>query len=415
MDKLITSISNFVSNLESIRDFVEVFGADMDRQIMEIEEEYSEYVTPVQEGIRETIDNYDEDDDERPNVPTEYEDVVEVESYGEGEINFNIKGEYNAKYDEAMKEIEMFTDRAELLYNGSLMNLTSQVEIFFSDLLHFFYDRYPDALTTDDKIFGLDDLDDYDSISEAKEHYISSRVENIIRGPFGDWIDNIKDFGVSMYRLQESIPDIVEMFERRNLIVHSAGEVGDRYLNKVSSEYTEDVEKGDQIRVTEEYLESRINTAEWTCLIIGLECWKKVKADDPKRAETIDSLTSKYLDEENYVVLKHISSFLKDDENMKMAYQEVERLNYWMCEKRTGNLEEVEEDIKQADFSAMNPRLRLAHASLCGDVDRFFSLVESALNSDEVDLEELKWAPMFKEVRDDDRFDDLLQSHENTS
>jgi hypothetical protein len=57
-----------------------------------------------------------------------------------------------------------------LLYKSSLITLTSTVELFLSQLLHFYFDRFPDAVGADTKFFSLDDLKSLGSIEDAKKH-----------------------------------------------------------------------------------------------------------------------------------------------------------------------------------------------------------------------------------------------------
>src|SRR5258706_806350 len=114
----------------------------------------------------------------------------------------------------------------ELLYKSSLINLTSTVELFLSQLLHFYFDRFPDAVGSEIKFFSLDDLKSLGSIEDAKKHLIESKVEAVLRESLEDWLRFWKErVKLSMGYMDTVRDQLIEVYQRRNLLIHNGGRV----------------------------------------------------------------------------------------------------------------------------------------------------------------------------------------------
>lgn len=402
MRNLRNAIGQISSNVDSVRDFVEVYTEHLEEHIEMIEEEHAEDVEPVFQAMSETMDS---DDDEVPQVPDEYSDIIEVREdtvEEDAEYEVFVREGYREGYREAMEEIDDLKDRAELLYNGALMNLTSQIEHFFSDIMHAYYEEYPSALGSGNEVFSLEDLENFDSIGDAKKEYISNKVENVLHGSFEDWVEHMKrNMNMSMSYLDGRRGELVELFERRNLIVHARGVVNRTYLQNVDERYRKDVQKGDVIKVKEEYLSNKYGVVEGTCILVALEMWKNMDNCDKERSDLIAGpLTHNSLLGKNFEVLRDISKFLVKDKRMPEGDRTLAKLNYWLAKKRLGNWSDVKENVEEADFSAKGNMYRLGYASLTEDKETFFDLLPSVVETnDHLSIEVIEWFPIFEEMR----------------
>lgn len=405
-------ILNFADNLSSLRDFVDLVDSFLTQQKERVLEDHEDDIRPIFEAVQSTVSKEEipeEDDDVRQYVEVNTDELED----GKGIIGFRASGEPGARFNAAMNKVGKSEKRIRLLYNSALMNLVSSVEVFFSQLLHQYFRKYPDALGRGEKAFSLKDLDQYNTIEDAREAYISSKIENVLRDSFDEWVATFRSrMNLSMSYLEEHMEVLVETFKRRNLVVHNAGIVNRTYLSSVADQFRESVESGDRLIVERGYLDERIGLLERNCLLIAFELWKKVDQEDEDRGKLLSDISYDHLLEERYEVAESLGYFLSRDKRMPEPFRLVGKLNRWLSIKRQGRWEEVRQEAEQADFTAKERRFRLAHAALCDRHDRFFEVLPDAIRGGGIEESELKNFPIFADVRDDDRFDEVVSELE---
>jgi hypothetical protein len=110
--------------------------------------------------------------------------------------------------------------RHRLLYERALMALTSQSEWLVSQLMRVFFERFPSAAGDDEKFFSLQDLEHINSITDARNALIESRVEQQMRLSLDDWIKFFRQkTRLSFDFLEPRLPVLREVFQRRNLVI----------------------------------------------------------------------------------------------------------------------------------------------------------------------------------------------------
>jgi len=168
------------------------------------------------------------------------------------------------------------------------MNLASSVELFFAELFHKFFELHPGIVGTKEKVSSFEDLTAFESVADARQHYLNSRIEDILYGSFSDWIAFIKEKAkLSMSYLQTEQNSLMETFQRRNLVVHNGGIVNSIYLSKVAPELTKELSLGDSLEPNRNYLNDRIDSFERNCILIAAELWKSLSAEDDERGDVI--------------------------------------------------------------------------------------------------------------------------------
>src|SRR5690606_32768666 len=116
-----------------------------------------------------------------------------------------------------------------------LISLVSTVEWFFSQILHYYYDKFPDSSGIKNKTLTLDDLKNFGSINDAEKFLIENKIEEILRGSIKDWFKILKDdLKLGLGYKDQYEDELVEIYQRRNLLVHNGGVVNAIYLSKVA-------------------------------------------------------------------------------------------------------------------------------------------------------------------------------------
>jgi len=122
-----------------------------------------------------------------------------------------------------------------LLNRSCIVTVTGFFEVLLSDIATIFYQATPAALAGDDKVISFNELKSFQSISEATEHIEARRVDDLLRNSIEDWDAFLKrNFKVTLDGvIHDRLPDWLEVFERRNLLVHKDGLVDTRYVRNV--------------------------------------------------------------------------------------------------------------------------------------------------------------------------------------
>jgi hypothetical protein len=55
--------------------------------------------------------------------------------------------------------------------------------------LHHYFGLHPEAIGTKEKLFSFEDLNKFGSVDEAREYYVSSKIEDLLRGSLADWFN----------------------------------------------------------------------------------------------------------------------------------------------------------------------------------------------------------------------------------
>lgn len=418
-------INSLKSNLKSLREFVDLVDSFLKEKEKEVYEKRSRDLIPLAAGVRklksiEPDSEVEFTDEHLENMQEEFGGEFEIQIPDEDELSFAFKilsEQHEERFDGAIQELRKSSERSRLLYYSALMNLTSIVEWYFSQILHFYFDKYPDAVGNKDKVFSYEDLKGFKSIDDARNFYKQNKIEQILRDSFKEWLNFFRksSLNLSMSYVNDYEEMLYETFLRRNLVVHNAGRVNSTYLQEVSKAYAEKVKSGEKLQVTREYLDERIDIFEKNCVLIALELWKKLDQNDSERATFLDNLNYYYLQEKRFKVAKSTSYFLMNDKNMSEEYILSGQLNYWLSQKRLGNWEEIEEEVKSANFNAKGKLFQLGYHSLCEESDKFFELFPRALKSEDIDIEMAEDFPILEEMRKDKRFNQIIENYQSQS
>lgn len=336
---------------------------------------------------------------------------------GEGterSMQIEITGPADRRFNDALKLLFRAEKQVDLLYESSLLNLVSTTEWFFSRLLHLYYDQYPEAVGGQDKVYSLNDLRDLGSIDEARKLLIETKIEDVMRKSFEEWIVFLKDrVKLSMGYADPDRDSVIEIYQRGNLIVHNGGIVNSIYMSKVPEAARQGVSPKDELKVDREYLDLSINSLEKLFILIALEFWKKLKADDTSRARLVLDIGFEHLKSERWSVAESIYYFLMNDAKMNEMERLLGTINYWQCRKWQGASEEVKAKVEQLDFSAKDPLLQLGRYCLIDDYKNCLRLLPGLISSGRLDNTALVEWPIFRELRKQEGVAEFLPECKN--
>lgn len=410
-------IRRLSSNLEALRNFVDTLSEFLQTNQTSVLRQHSSNLVPMMmawEKLQkdcpplpppEALQKMFPYEVEIEELPSSAGSAVTSNTTGKS-LNIKVKGEGRKKFEQAIDAISKTSRHLELLNDSSLMNLTSIVELFFSEILHCWFEKHFELVEPKEKVFSFEDLKAFSTIADARSHYTNERIESILYKPFFEWIQYIKTTGkLSMNYINQDQDSLIETFLRRNLVVHNGGVVNSIYLSKVPTSLKTSVNIGERLTASRKYLDTRIAMFEKNCILIACELWKKLDLADSGRAKVLADLSYLHLCAKRWELSEAFSQFLANDKTAPESLQCVGQCNYWLCKKRQKQWEAVRDEVTRADFSAKCLRFQLALAALRNDADTFFKLIPASLKAEEITAESLNAFPIFEEMRADKRFD----------
>jgi hypothetical protein len=291
-----------------------------------------------------------------------------------------------------------------LLYRSALISLVSAAEWFLSQLIRTYFDKFPGASGADTKTLTLEDLKTLGSIEDAQRHLLQLRVDEIMWGSFEDWMKFLTGTAkLSAGYIAPEKEELVEVFLRRNVMVHNNGLVHSSYLQKVPPDLRKGISLGNELTVSASYLSRAIDLVEKNFILLGAELWKQLEPANEKRSDVLVKIAFDRLSRDIWTVAEGLSRFTMSDKRMSERSLLIAQLNYWQSKKWQGKFEDVRKDVEAADFSAKDDLFQLARFALLDDRGAFFKAVPAAIRNKKLTREMLAEWPIFKEVRKDPR------------
>lgn len=416
-DSFVKTVHRFSTSLSDLREFSELVETLIaTHKLKELESALSRY-----HGLEEALCHFDSNlksDIEQirgvkclSNEVSESRLKIDVDKREDGKNVLTAQGHIEdiKEFDKHISSIFRTESSVKHLQRSSLISLVSIAESFISQVLHLFYERHPGALNGKDKQFTFEELSNFSTIDEAKSYLVGWKIENLLRGSFEDWVDyfnsQIKlDLSITKKHYQE----LVENFQRRNLLVHNDGVVNKIYLSKVSPAFSKHIGVGQKLDVTKDYLFSAIDRFESSFLQLGYELWAKCEKMSEKRPTLIVQSGYRALEKSRWNVAVDLSEIAEKDRSSTEIDILMAKFNCWIARRSNGDREKVIEEVTLFDASAKDDLFKMAKHCLLGEVDGAISHAKELEKVGKIRLSDLKEWPLFSEIRDDERVAALI-------
>lgn len=411
-------IIDFNENLLGLREFVELIDPFLNEKITE----HNKQVFPlfVSAYVENTLaskadDEWEEGEKDKflkmrerlqEEIKNAFSIVPEVimNNDADGGFTFNIK----SSSDDVTNLIETAnktTKHIELLYTNSLISSLSSVEWFFSQILHFYYDKHPESAGVQKRTMTLADLKTFDSIKDAEKHLIDVKIEEILRGNFESWISLLKsELSLGLSYLDPLLDQLTEIYQRRNLFVHNGGVVNSIYLSKTKESLRAGVVNGQKLTVNKKYLDDSICKLQQAFILVGAELWKKLDPNDETRGDVLTDIIYENLLHSRWEICEGLCYFILKDSKLNIIDKIVAQLNYWLCQKELGKFDAVKKEIMETDFSDKKEIFQLGLFALQDKVEEFFEILPVALDSKQINVERLEEFPILKDIRETEQY-----------
>ena len=270
----------------------------------------------------------------------------------------------------------------------SFVRLISEVEKFFSELMHCYFEQSPDYLTKGEKSkstkFSYSDFNELRTQKNVVRRMVE--LEFINNKGIENWFEYLgkgpfKNLNLSA--IEKLKPELIESYQRRNILTHDAGIVNRIYLDKFPNNHPEPrPELDSKIKLTPGYLKKAISNFEICFLIIASEIWKlSPKENQTHRGNTLWMRGYHHLQNDEYKTMILIGDYIAQDNKINDRDKLYTKINTYIAKKSLFGLQGIKEDLSNENIGLQNKLFRMALLTLSEQYDDSVSLIEELLIS----------------------------------
>lgn len=345
--------------------------------------------------LNDVLDNYD----------------IKEEKDGKLSVNYRLN-KSNKKYKEyeldPKKSVDKTYDlltRSRILDESILIMLLIKYEDTISNIFRFILKKYPKIYLSDKSITYSELLSLDSGIDSIKETLVDKEIDSLMRKPISEWYRLLEEKQKVCFNIDEDTHnDFIEIYYRRNIIVHNQGIVNEVYKNNTNSE----TDIGDSITVYSDYLE---NAFIKTQIMIIATVWGLRKITDDKKQLSEDlfkygfnSMLSKKWELAIYV----FNSLLQEETNEEERL--VNKINLWISKKNKYGLDSIKEEIEKLDVSSRDRRYIMAKSALLDKYDEVSMVLEEIIGKDLPAVFVEEW-PLFLQYRESKQYKEFTKKH----
>jgi hypothetical protein len=312
------------------------------------------------------------------------------------------------------KQPKLSPKNFEILSRSSFLMLNNYFEYLLADLLTYYYDKFQNSLNTKEFKVSLQELNEYETIDEIINHLISKEVESIIvEKTFDQLLNHFEDF--LKISLESDIIDwesIIELRERRHLIVHNSSIVNKKYISRTKNPYNFKI--GETLNIDNEYFINSFKQLRLAGQLLLFNCWGNWDKENINRAVYEILITSfESLSSNDYDIVCKICKYseqIKPKNAEQQDYILRIAINNAIALKKQSKKTELNKVLKNIQIGTASPIFKIAHQIL---EDNYIDLEENfkkAILLGELSIDYyLEW-PIFDFVRENEELNTKLMT-----
>lgn len=310
--------------------------------------------------------------------------------------------------EEVLKYKPEISGSGDLLRRSALLTSVSYVDIVVAQLIRVYYKKYPGALPAKTRRLSLSDLRELGSVGAAEEYILDRRIDTILRRSLSKQLEFFtKRLKLDLQALTSLLANVVEVMQRRHVLVHNGGIVNRAYLDRVKPQLATELglKLGDPVVVDGKYLQRAIDLIQFLGVVLLQTCWRSWYKDQTTEADVaVNDAIYEAISEDRFELACRLGEFGRDLKHSDDAHRRMIVLNLAQAYKWSGNQELAVKTVDGADWSSCGLSFKLGLCAIRDELTEFFRLLPLALAAKEITVLSLKQWPIFREVRKDARF-----------
>jgi hypothetical protein len=300
----------------------------------------------------------------------------------------------------------------EILSRGSFLMLNNYFEYLLADLLTFYYNKFQNSLNAKEFKVSLQELNEYETVEEITKHLILKEVESlIIEKTFDQLLEHFeKSLTISLNRELINWQKIIEIRERRHLVVHNSSIVNKKYLSRTNNPYN--LKIGDTVDIDNDYFKESFRELKLAGELLIFNCWGKwdVETTDDAIWEILMTAFENLLENDYDSVLKicaygnQITPKNPNQEDLILRL----KFNRCIALKKQNNKSELDKHLKDIPVGTASPIFKIVYQILNDDHRDLVENFKKAIIVDNFIIDHyIEW-PIFDFVRENEELNKKL-------
>ncbi len=333
---------------------------------------------------------------------------------GEGyELSINSNSPIKMTFDKIKSQQRAIDTALKNLPNSIFLSIVSQYDYFYGNLLRIIYTLSPQRRNHIAKTISFTDLENYVTIEEARNSFIQKEIDKSLRDSHEKQLETLgklladkgKDHNFSSYKRWT---EFLEIFERRNLMVHCGGKVNKTYLKNHKSLFPE-ITEDTTLEISLDYLSKSSDIILDICIQLILLSWNVIEDIDNQNvmpSVMVDLSYGLMIDKQYQLIIYILESYLQ---NKKFKIDETEKfiltINLAQAYKWNGQTEKMGCLLSKTNWDTKKLLLRFSVHVLRDEFKKAFDCLRkiSKIDEDFKKNDLLEW-PLFKDLRQESDF-----------
>lgn len=306
-------------------------------------------------------------------------------------------------------------EQTEILRQGVLVLVISYFEVLLSQLIQTYYLQFPMSLSSD-KSLSLAEIRNLGGLKEAEQYLIETEADTVIRKKTKEQLDYFRTrLFIDLAPVEPHLEDLVEISQRRNVVVHNNGEANKLYISNISKELVAryQIKEGQKLIPSGDYIDSAVSTIFVVGNYLIQACWRKWFKDMIDMANsTVATVVFDELDKNRYAqVLKHYRTVNSLD-GLDDSTSRLMLVNCCIALKNLGEVNEMNSLLDSTDWSSCTPDFLAALHLLKSEYDVFIFYLEKALKSGDFEKDHIDSWPLFRLAKKHRKFQKWLKDQD---
>ena len=277
---------------------------------------------------------------------------------------YNVPFEHIMEYDTHLRTVESVYFIHKQFLETQFVDLIARYDMFLQSTIRKVYYMYPDRLNSKEKKMLFEKISSLNSIDEFKKSFIEDILDTLFRGSHYDQLDYVKEeleFDVKEHA-KDVYANFIELTERRNVLIHANGIIGDQYINVCKEKgATAYGTKGQKLEIDIDYFKKSCDELLKLAVVIGYWFWTTRAKDERQRAdEYIINVANRLIRDKRSGVAVTVIDYVLSQEKPKSKAIYLKRFKLYQLYalKDLGNNEQLVAGLSE-DWSDANNSIKL--------------------------------------------------------
>ena len=304
------------------------------------------------------------------------------------------------------RAVMMFTDNA-------LVGLVSRYDVFLSSILKNAYRKNPGRATAPDRSLTYDELLTLESMDNVVELFIAKEIDNLLRESHQKQLEAIdREFKIGIKEHFSEFPQLIEIMERRNQLVHADGIASKYYIKKCKEAgYKKEnlPDEGKKLYVSNDYFQASVLCVSELAVRLGYSLAFRVYPEklDDIHDHLLGEVGFPLLSSDKWELSRRIYSFalsLPDKYAPNDSCKRLYVINTALALNHLNRHDAALELLDKYDWSTQGPRFLLAVAVLRHEWRKAEQIMSEMDGEKPFEEDHFRTWPVFKEFRNTKEF-----------